>query len=587
MCGGLPLIIVTMAGILATNVVGWMDAASSINLRFMHEIETNPEFYSLWDLFTWMHSGFRSCPDSVKPSMFSLSFFPSDYNIRRRRLIRRWIAEGYSRDSGDKSAEENGEEVFSKLLNLSIIQQPPNSYSTGLNEVRMVSCQVNGFLRECILSQIVEENHLFELAGHSSLTARYHTRHLVISQSWERDRNVFESMDFSCLWSMAVFGEWQSFFISIYMEVLRVLDLEDAVGVTDDDVEHMVKLLPRLKLLSLRGCQGIFHLPRSFCHLRQLQTLDIRNTSITTLPATVTRLHKLQYMRGGITTIASEDLSAPHTSVSWLSKFHRRRRPLAGFVVPSGIGKLTTLHTLGVVNVGASGGEAIRKMLKNLTQLRKLGVFGINSKNSEEFSSAISSLGHLGSLSVWLDKESRGCMDDISLRSENLQSLKLYGLTDRLPGLHANKLSKLAKLHLEMATLREEARELLGILPKLCILRLRVEGLEDGLLHFHVSTNGLEEPSYQKLKVLDIACRSSLHVTFASETMKKLELLKVDCCSGSSYQLSGMDHLSELKEVWLTGSYEETLKQYLQGQLEDHPRKPELKLEEEIPRSST
>jgi hypothetical protein len=138
-----------------------------------------------------------------------------------------------------------------------------------------------------------------------------------------------------------------------------------------------------------------------------------------------------------------------------------------------------------------------------------------------------------------------------------------------------------------MATLREEAIEFLGRLPNLCILRLRVEGLEDGLLHFNVFTNGLEHPSYQKLKVLDIACRSSLHVTFASKTMKILELLKVYCCSGSSYQLSGMDHLSELKEVWLTGSYEVALTQYLQGQLEDHPRKPELKLEGEVPRSST
>lgn len=110
---------------------------------------------------------------------------------------------------------------------------------------------------------------------------------------------------------------------------------------------------------------------------------------------------------------------------------------------------------------------------------------------------------------------------------------------------------------------------------------------EDGRLRFHVFRNGLEELSYQKVKVLDIACRSSLHMTSGSETMKNLELLTVDCHSVSSYQFSSLDHLSELKEVWLKGSYEEALKQHLQSQLADHPKEPVLKMEEEIPRPST
>lgn len=81
------------------------------------------------------------------------------------------------------------------------------------------------------------------------------------------------------------------------------------------------------------------------------------------------------------------------------------------------------------------------------------------------------------------------------------------------------------------------------------------------------------------MKVLDIACRSSVHVNFGSEAMKKLELLTVECYYGSSYQFSGLGHLSQLKEVWLKGSYEEALKEQLQGQLASHPMEPVLKLE--------
>ncbi|XP_066337731.1 uncharacterized protein [Miscanthus floridulus] len=493
-CGGLPSIIVAMAGILATKAA-WMDAAGSINLRFINEVEMNPEFDSLWDLFSWMHSCFRTCPDSIKPCIFYLSCFPRDHNIRRRRLVRRWIAEGYSRDSDDKSAEENGEEFFSKLLNLSIIQPE----SSAISDARVVLCRVNGFLRECILSRAMEENLVFELTDTSSPTTKSSGRHLVISENWDRNMTVFQRIDFSRLRSMTVVGMWKSFFISKSMKLLRVLDLEDSLGLTDADVEQMVKRLCCLKFLSLRGCRGIFHLPSSIGGLRQLQTLDVMDTSIVTLPATITKLQMLQYIRGGTPSISSEDPSVPNASSSWLSKFHHLSH-LVGVGVPSGIRELRSLHTLGVVNIGSSAGEAILKALKKLTQLRKLGVFGVNRNNSMAFSSAISGHVHLESLSVWFDKESQCCLDDTFLPLKNLQSLKLYGLVDKLQVLQIDQLSKLAKLDLEITTLREWDIRFLGELPKLCILRLCVNQPEDVRLHFCVFIDGVEQRSYQKLK---------------------------------------------------------------------------------------
>jgi hypothetical protein len=188
---------------------------------------------------------------------------------------------------------------------------------------------------------------------------------------------------------------------------------------------------------------------------------------------------------------------------------------------------------------------------------------------------------------VRLDKGNEDCLDEISLTSkawENLQSLKLYGLLAKLPN-WSDRLSNLRKLDLETTDLMKEGIEFLGKLPKLCILRLHVNEPKDGMLHFCVVLNGLPCPSYEKVKILEIASSSSIHVTFGSETMKNLKLMEVVCGGESSYKFSGLNDLSELKEVLLKGTDDETFRADLQTELEAHPMRPVVKLEVP-PRSS-
>ncbi|TVU20862.1 hypothetical protein EJB05_30463, partial [Eragrostis curvula] len=539
-CGGLPKVIVDIADLLNKKVVKRMDTARSINERFIHRLENSPEFDSLRDLFTWMRTYFRTCPDYLKPCIFYMSIFPQDYNIRRRRLVRRWIAEGYSRDTDDKSAEDNGEDFFSKLLDLSIIQQPPQQLvTTASYATRKSFCQVNGFIREYIVSRRMEENLVFELGDSSALTTQRIGRHLTIRRSWIRDKIVFGKIDFSRLRSLTVFGNWESFLISESMKLLRVLDLEDAYGVTDDDVDKMVKLLHRLKFLSLRRCNNIRRLPSSLGDLRQLQSLDVRHTSIVTLPVSITKLQQLQYIRAGrATNIKAEEPSMQCLSVPC------RNGHQGGVKMPRGTEKLTALHTLGVVNIGASGGKDLLKELKELTQLRKLGVSGINKKNSKNFFSEISGLGHLESLFVHLDKGNGDCLDGMSLSMKNLQSLKLYGSLQKLPE-GIRQLSMITKLDVEMVKLQPSDIVLLGTLPELSILRLKL--VEGGHLKFCVIVNNVESSSFEKVSDLVITCSSSLHVTFGLHTMKKLELLRTVCCAGSSVELSGIENRGNVK----------------------------------------
>ncbi|CAN6371440.1 unnamed protein product [Urochloa humidicola] len=301
----------------------------------------------------------------------------------------------------------------------------------------------------------------------------------------------------------------------------------------------------------------------------------------------ITELKKLQYIRA--VPAPPEYSTAPCTVAFKLLKFHRCLQ-LVGVQVMSGIGKLTALHTLGVVDVGAAGGKVILKELRNLTQLRKLGVSGVNKKNGKEFCSAVLCHSCLESLSVWLDKDNQDCLDgkihgnnnETSGPANKLLSLKLYGPVEKLP-VWTEQLSNLRKLNLEISTLSAADVKVLGGLKELRILRLCVNPQQDDNIKFYVEIAGVEDRCYEMIKVLEIGSRSNLHLTFGSLAMKNLELLTAGSCSNASQlQFDGLKHLLKLKEVRVIGSNDETLKKTLEDQFADHTSKPALKMEEAV-----
>jgi hypothetical protein len=595
-CGGLPKVICAVAGMCYQEGYSWK---SLVKDNFVSELKAKP---SLEDLFVWLLSYFHSCPDFLKPCIFYLSIFPLNHIIRRRRLVRRWIAEGYSRDSKESTAEKNGEMSFSKLVNLSMIQVPRTTERTvEQKSMRMPLCQVNGFFREYIVSQSMEDNLVFALEGHCDKNLHRTGRHLAIEMSWDRDQNVYESIDFARLRSLTVFGQWESFFVSDKMRLLRVLDLEDvSSGLTNRDVEQMVKLLPRLKFLSLRGCREISHLPDSLGGLWQLQTLDIQGTSVTMLPPSIIKLEKLQYLRAGITkhehhhhqanTEAADQKPAQSASPMsrtlgscLLSKLSRHRllggSSHNGVKVPGGIGKLSDMHTLGMVDIGTAGGDAILEELKKLTQLHKLGVSGINRNNIQKFYSVISGLAHLESLSLrvqvdeddeagWLD------LDDISFEPlVNLRSLKLYGLVRKLPT-WTKQLKNLRKLSLQMTMLPKEGiDDIIDSQSQLDHIRLFLSEFQDGELHF-----GRE---FIFLGLLEISCNSRVQATITFHDNFLLKVLRIRCWGESSLRFSGLQSLKALEEVWLSSPYDDGLKQHLESELAERPEEwSVLRLEE-------
>ncbi|KAM0875942.1 hypothetical protein ACQ4PT_036479 [Festuca glaucescens] len=597
-CGGLPLAISTIGGFLATKpktAIEWR----MMNDRISAELEINPELRTIKTVLMRSYDGL---PYYLKSAFLYLSIFQEDQAIRLGRLVRRWIAEGYSRDIHGITAEQLGRRYFEELLDRSMILlgEGVNNYSGKIN-----SCQLHDIIREICISKAREENLVFKLEDGCCLSSTQGPiRHLVIGSKWKRDGDALPGvLDLSHVRSLTVFGDWRPFFISENMRFLRVLDLEDTLGLRDHHLDR-VGQLHHLKYISLRGCWNIYCLPNSVGNLRHLQTLDVRGTQIFELPSTITNLGLLQNLRISDNLLGSDNVKGEddievaydqyvHDIVPseidscclWMTTVPVLLRPqvvagglnrrdvlnlfryelcdnkMRGAEVPRGIGQLKGLHKLGGAYVEEN---AIVKEFRELTELRKLGVIGISGENSMEFWSAIAGHYHLRSLSVrgksWRD-ELDGCLRQSEGLSPPswLESLKLYGKLVRVMD-WIHQLQSLCKLVLEDSCLeQDDAIQALGVLPNVAVLRLKEDSFSGKQLHFQ----NLAFPSLVVLELYNL--RNLESILFEKDAMPRLELLQIDRC-GMMNEISGLSVLTSLKEIRLD-VYEESLKEQVLSQL--------------------
>ncbi|XP_073357076.1 disease resistance protein Pik-2-like [Aegilops tauschii subsp. strangulata] len=241
-CDGLPLAISTIGSFLATKpktAIEWRNLNKHINA----ELEMNKELEMIQ---TVLASSYEGLPYYLKACFLYLSIFPEDHRIRWSRLVRSWIAEGYSRRIRDKTAVETGNSYITELINRSMVRPLQGD---GIASGRKGFLDVHDLIRDIAISKATEESLVFTLDEGCDLN----TQGKILSPCF--------------------FGRLEAFFISDKMRLLRVLDLEDTKGLTDQHL-HQIGKLVHLIYLSLRGCDGHLRLPDSMGNLRHLQTLD-------------------------------------------------------------------------------------------------------------------------------------------------------------------------------------------------------------------------------------------------------------------------------------------------------------------------
>ncbi|RCV29451.1 hypothetical protein SETIT_6G014600v2 [Setaria italica] len=347
-CGGLPLAIISIAGLLAnrskTKEV-WVNALKYISAavdRDSHIDKMKRIFLlSYFDLPLYL----RSC-------MLYLSVFPEDYLIDCRRLILLWVAEGLIPGQGRENMEQLGRSYLNELINRSLVQP----IKVGADSATVKECRVHDVILEFIVSKAVEDNFVtvwnrngFSENYSSNKIRRLSIQHDISRRPEEmvkikehaahiRSINIFDPNSVLLIKNTSMF---------LSSQVLRVLNTETRVELLEDCYLGHVKSFGQMKYLMLEIWSSTCHckLPKDIEKLQHLETLDVRwCTGIDKLPASITQLQRLVRLLVG-----------------------------AKVKLPDGIGNLQALEELSLISLGFQTIKFIQG-LGDLTNLKVLGI---------------------------------------------------------------------------------------------------------------------------------------------------------------------------------------------------------------------
>ncbi|KAF3335207.1 disease resistance protein RPM1-like protein [Carex littledalei] len=559
-CGRLPLAIINIGSYLATKPktnAEWKTMHDHLSLRLLNK----PELAVGKTVLSFSYDGM---PDHLKSCLLYLSVFHNHKEIRRSRIIRRWMADGYVMQDQDKMAKEIGKGYFYDLMGRSLIQ--PSQMSTIIVNGDVKRCEIHDMMYQLILSKAIDLNIVSLLKDENLITKRDKARHLVITGGpckW--DKGVLANVNLSHIRSVSIFGKVGDYLRYDHkMKLVRVLDLEGTSDLNNRELRSVGKLR-HLKYLGLRGTK-ITKLPDSLGKLSELETLDIRNTAVVRLPIGFTKLLKLSYLRAGF------DLynNPPHIEqITGINKMMMRGS--FGVRAPRGIGELRSLNILGMIDIGRSKGLA--KEIQNLANLRKLALSGFTKKNGKTLAKVIDGLKHLRSLLLRAADDSglSCCLESVSSPPEYLKSLKLYSSLGELP-VWISSLENVKKIHFSYTNLTQDIKAI-EKLPNLKILYLLGASFKD------VNELRFGEGTFPMLQVL-ILEEWIKSVSIEKKALKRLEQLKIRKCSSVGV-VSGLEFLVQLKEMEVVVSESESDKMFvsnMQEQLSLLPEIPELRV---------
>jgi disease resistance protein RPM1 len=172
-CGGLPLAIITISGLLATkahngvhSVTKWDQVQTSIG-RGLDSIGRGLEIdLTVEGMMRILSHSYFDLPHHLKACLLYLSIFPEDYEIDKKHLVLLWVAEGFVPAESTCTLYESGEKSFIELINRNLIL--PGKMNERTSEVN--SCRVHDTVLDFIVWKSTEDNLVTVVHGIPRLT---------------------------------------------------------------------------------------------------------------------------------------------------------------------------------------------------------------------------------------------------------------------------------------------------------------------------------------------------------------------------------------------------------------------------------
>ncbi|KAJ3680238.1 hypothetical protein LUZ60_016516 [Juncus effusus] len=372
-CGGLPLAIRTIAGLLATkdrNKREWEKIVKSEAWN-MNEL---PE-----ELRGALYLSYEDLPRNLKQCFLYCSLYPEDWVINREDLIRYWVAEGFIEEKKDELMEEKGEDYYNELICRSLLIPDPK-------RVDQVRCKMHDLLRSL-------------------------GRHLSQSESFCGNPNSLDFVNLSKIKRISVFSKEDS--VEIMGRENEVLKLRSFVLLKMPPIVEakLFRRLPFLRVLRING-QELYTVPESLGDLIHLRLLDLDQTSIYSLPESIKWLKNLQILNLSKCKLL-QVLPFGLTSLSNLRRLGLRESPISQF--PKGLRKLKYLNDLaGFVvckNTEMNGWDL--KEIEDLSFMRRLDINYLEravplvSQNSSVSNSVLENKSHLRFLQLSCTPQSK------------------------------------------------------------------------------------------------------------------------------------------------------------------------------------
>ncbi|CAA0384701.1 unnamed protein product [Arabidopsis thaliana] len=265
-CGGLPLAIVVLSGLLSRKRTNeWHEVCAGLWRRLK---DNSIQISTVFDL------SFKEMRHELKLCFLYLSVFPEDYEIKVEKLVHLLVAEGFIQEDEEMMMEDVARYNIDELIDRSLVK------AERIERGKVMSCRIHDLLRDLVIKKAKELNfvNVYNEKQHSSDICRREVVHHLMNNNYLCDRRVNKRMR-----SFLFIGERAGMLggfvntTNLKLKLLRVLNMRGlffvSKGYISQTLPDVIGELIHLRYLGIADTV-VNNLPASISNLRFLQTLD-------------------------------------------------------------------------------------------------------------------------------------------------------------------------------------------------------------------------------------------------------------------------------------------------------------------------